>query len=164
MFLKELFEKQKELDRVIMERCGDVEFLTKKKIMAFKAEMAELGNEVPEIFKFWKENHGKDQFNREAALEEFTDGLHFLLSIGIDLDYMPDSVPGFDTEVPLFVSYFWVDEAASKFADRMDPGKLKWTMELFFHLGKALRFSDSEIKDQYLAKNEVNHKRQANGY
>lgn len=77
------FQTQKELDVHIEEEHpreeGEERFFDKA--LAFRTELGELLNEYPKVFKFWsnKEN------NKEKGLEEYVDGLHFILSIGLEL-------------------------------------------------------------------------------
>ncbi len=61
----------------------------KKKMLALLVEIGELANET-RCFKYWS---NKPASEREVILEEYVDGLHFILSIGIDL--------GIDKKLPI---------------------------------------------------------------
>lgn len=50
-------------------------------MLALLVEIGELANET-RCFKYWS---NKPASEREVILEEYVDGLHFILSIGIDL-------------------------------------------------------------------------------
>ncbi|HFK2719144.1 TPA: dUTP diphosphatase, partial [Escherichia coli] len=54
-----------------------------KKILSLHIEIGEMANELPEIFKFW--SNKKNDYDK--ALKEYVDGLHFLLSIGNELNF-----------------------------------------------------------------------------
>ena len=55
--------------------------IVKRKMLALLVEIGELANET-RCFKYWS---NKPASEREVILEEYVDGLHFILSIGIDL-------------------------------------------------------------------------------
>ena len=84
---KKLYEIQDTLDRRIFEN-HDVtrEDTTIRRILALLVEVGELANET-RCFKFWS---SKAPSEKAVILEEYVDGIHFLLSLGIDLQVMPD--------------------------------------------------------------------------
>ena len=84
---KKLYKIQDTLDRRIFEN-HDVtrEDTTIRRILALLVEVGELANET-RCFKFWS---SKDPSEKAVILEEYVDGIHFLLSLGIDLQVMPD--------------------------------------------------------------------------
>ena len=79
----ELSLKQDSLDQRIYQEHKIVinNELLKKKVRAFRIEVCEFHNCV-EDFKYWKKHKGK-----EGVAEEYIDGLHFLLSIGVMQNY-----------------------------------------------------------------------------
>lgn len=82
MDLLQLFKLQKELDdRIAKEHDLQPKKLLKEKMLALLVEIGELANET-RCFKYWS---NKPASEREVILEEYVDGLHFILSIGIDL-------------------------------------------------------------------------------
>src|SRR5690625_2168882 len=56
------------------------EDLFDQKVLALIVELSELANET-RSFKFWSMNQSGD---REQIVEEFVDGIHFMLSLGLE--------------------------------------------------------------------------------
>ncbi|WP_108669354.1 dUTP diphosphatase [Peribacillus acanthi] len=163
MDYSQLFKMQKELDTHIEEKHGLLETnLVDKKILAMLVELGELANET-RCFKFWSL---KDSSPKKKILEEFVDGVHFILSLGIELD-LEDSVSEvhiFSHENTLTDQFLRVFEAALSF--KLDKEKETY-VELFKQyilLGELLGFSQSEVKEAYIEKNRVNFERQEQGY
>ncbi|MFL0245509.1 dUTP diphosphatase [Candidatus Clostridium stratigraminis] len=84
--LDELLELQKELDDFIIEQ-RDIKLQPKElltdTLLALQVEVSELAN-TTRCFKHWS-NKGPDDKN--VILEEYVDALHFLLSIGNQLNF-----------------------------------------------------------------------------
>src|SRR5690625_3309515 len=73
-----LFSMQKKLDDYIAKSHSLVdEDLFDQKVLALIVELSELANET-RSFKFWSMNQSGD---REQIVEEFVDGIHFMLSV-----------------------------------------------------------------------------------
>lgn len=162
MNLSRLFELQNYLDsRIKKEHHLEGTDLFSKKVLALHVEIAELANET-RCFKFWSK---KESSGKNAILEEYVDGLHFILTLGLEKDftdiklYMTDEPTGSITEQFLnlyidlndFVVCSSKDHYLTLFVD-------------FLCLGKNLGFSDADIECGYLRKNNINHKRQDEGY
>lgn len=83
MNLEKLFVMQKELDARIEQehphRNGENRLESKS--LALLVELGEAANEY-RVFKFWS----NDQYTRVGLLEKLVDCLHFILSIGNDVD------------------------------------------------------------------------------
>jgi dimeric dUTPase (all-alpha-NTP-PPase superfamily) len=162
--LQSLFEMQNELDRRI-ERDRGLENvdLIDKKILALQVELGELANDT-RCFKFWS---SKPPSERGVILEEFVDGLHFLLSLGIILPY---EVPQ-QMQVPELLEENLVEAFLKVYEDlsvlknnRDDVNNYVNLMEDYLLIGRLLGFTAEEINDAYLSKNQVNHTRQDQGY
>lgn len=79
-----LFKMQKALDSHIESQHGlQNEDLFERKVLALLVEIGELANET-RCFKFWSV---KPSSERNVILEEFVDGVHFILSLGIECGY-----------------------------------------------------------------------------
>lgn len=163
MDLLHLFKLQKELDeRILEEHNLESKKLLKEKMLALLVEVGELANET-RCFKYWS---NKPASEREVILEEYVDGLHFILSIGIDLGvdknflFYKCAQPN-KTVVQIFLDVY------SKVIRFHDQPSITNYIELFTSyllLGQALDFTQEEIEKAYLSKNEVNHERQMQGY
>lgn len=161
MNLTKLFKMQKTLDNHIYEEHPVLpgENRLSKKKLALLVEVGECANEW-RGFKYWS----NDPNPRESLLEEYVDGLHFILSIGLDLDfdftYYPKHIESFkyDSTVEQFLQIYL---AASTIKDGLD---FIWLFSKFIGLGEMLGFTQDEIEQAYYAKNAINHQRQDNGY
>ncbi|UYL94025.1 dUTP diphosphatase [Geobacillus phage vB_GthS_PK3.6] len=170
MNLQKLFDMQRKLDEHIERehpRQEDEDRLLKK-ILALQVEIAELANELPEVFKFW--SHKKN--NREKALEEFCDGLHFLLSVGLEITE-PDMIDlkrwNLTKADNITEQFLWImSDVTELYNGLCNDGFSKFDYEFlllrFIHLGEMLGFSWEEVEEAYLQKNAENHARQENGY
>jgi dimeric dUTPase (all-alpha-NTP-PPase superfamily) len=137
MNLERLFELQKALDERIVKEHGlqGVDLLPNK-MLALKPR-------------------------HEKMLEEYVDCLHFLLSIGLELDVK--TPPG----VVMYQKNNVIDQFETIFhmtCNIKDEWEWGWTFGTFVGLGEMLGFSWDEIEAAYLAKNEVNLARQEMGY
>jgi dimeric dUTPase (all-alpha-NTP-PPase superfamily) len=164
MNLQKLFEIQKVLDqRIVKEHELENRYLLPEKVLALQVELGELANEW-RGFKFWS---NKPASPKESILGEYVDGLHFILSIGLELE--------FDFELPvLAIEPIQCSDITQQFSylfaadwEIYEPGDGAYYhegLELFIGLGWMLGFTWEEIEQAYMKKNEVNHQRQDNGY
>ena len=183
MNLTELFQIQKKLDkRIIKEHGLEGQDLLDKKILALQVEIGELANEW-RGFKFWSKDQeprskepltawGKPYYN--PLLEEYVDVIHFLLSIGNELEY--DYVPKpdfFSTDlVTLFLEvnaeisdiYFFLHVVELDRGDETLLDTYQNLFDLFLMIGQQLGFTEQEAIDAYMDKNSENHRRQDNSY
>lgn len=165
MNLANLFESQKKLRSHINYNEPD---RFNKLILALLVEIGELANELPKLFKYW--SHKKN--NYKNALFEYVDGLHFVLELGIELDYFPSSVPGLyhSTKTTQFIELYYkvselnfaVQEWGKK--DIIVHDCYQEIFDYYLSLGKSLGFTWEQIEQAYYDKNRVNHERQDNGY
>lgn len=107
-------------------------------------------------------------------LEEYVDGLHFILSLGLDLETTAIH-RAFSSYVPKLENWNIMKQVESTH-DTISQLRLNYNhglplgesyvqlVNLYLGLGKMLEFSDGEIKEAYMSKNEVNHERQSTGY
>lgn len=162
MDLTRLFAMQKELDtRIKTEHGLQSTTLIDKKIVALLVELGELANET-RCFKFWSH---KPPASDTVIIEEYVDVLHFILSIGIEID--AESEPILDLTKPLedvTEQFLKLYEAVIAFKNSKELKEYHSIFTLFLGLGKLLGFSEQKIKEAYISKNEVNHKRQDQGY
>lgn len=161
MNLKALSKTQEKLDEHIIKEKGlqGVDLLDKK-ILALQVELGELANELPEVFKFWSDK--KNDY--EKALVEYVDALHFILSIGNDLDindYDNYVTPQEDNIIDAFLSVF---EFVNTLDVHQSTDDYYQAFARFVNLGSMLGFTWGQVEDAYYKKNEVNHARQHSGY
>jgi len=158
------FQLQDELDCMIMNRCQPVDHLLERRIMALLTELGELSNEVPEMVKYWSQNQQRrDHF----ALEEFVDGLHFILSIGLLLEVSPlprQPKPWITNHQTLDVQLWELYRSIFNLSQNPSKPNWYWMLDVYLGLGKQLQFSDADIDWTYQHKNAINRERQNNGY
>lgn len=162
MDVQKLFEMQKGLDSYIESKHGlQNEPLLKKKVLAFLVELGELANET-RCFKFWSV---KPPSERKIILEEYVDGLHFLLSIGIEMDVTTLPVLNVEAlEEDVTSQFLQLFQDISRMNEQMTQDEYTQLFTRYVGLGLSLQFTMEEIYDAYMSKNEVNHQRQNEGY
>lgn len=98
-------------------------------------------------------------------LEEYIDCLHFILSIGLDLDI---DIYAFGivavTSDSVIESFSSVFDAITLFSEDFDDWEYEQMFDRFAGLGKMLGFSTETIEEAYMTKNKINHERQDTNY
>lgn len=186
MNLQKLFEMQRQLDEHIEKEHPRKprEDRLAKKVLALQVELGELANEW-RGFKYWSNNQEPrtalteipsyagipfftDAKTRNPMLEEYVDCLHFILSIGVEIEASFKPYPkckAGDVLNQLRMLYRSINEfdARSKRVEYRN-GYYKEMFQDFLNLGEMLGFTWEQIEEAYMQKNEENHKRQASGY
>ncbi|GGC93409.1 hypothetical protein GCM10007216_25160 [Thalassobacillus devorans] len=157
---EELFETQLRLDRYIEENNQLEETdLFEDKMLALLVELGELANET-RCFKFWSK---KPPSSEDVILEEYVDGLHFILSLGLEKGLRYSDKP-IKTGIEVTKGFHQVYEKALKFKASPVKEHYQEMFSSFLSLGAALGFTEMKIKTAYHEKNQQNHKRQDEGY
>ncbi|MDM5200022.1 dUTP diphosphatase [Fictibacillus enclensis] len=161
MSFKELFEMQETLNaRIVDEHQLHNEDLYEKRLLALLVELGELANET-RCFKYWSL---KPPSSFEVILEEYVDGLHFLLSVGLDLGIkdMEDAESlQRDNLTDQFLSLY---QHVGKLQKKKDISLFRSLFSEFVGLGDLLGFSEETVIEGYKEKNQINHQRQDEGY
>ncbi|WP_017756067.1 dUTP diphosphatase [Calidifontibacillus oryziterrae] len=160
--IEQLFKLQRQLDERIAKEHGLEQVdLMDKKVMALLVELGELANET-RCFKFWSK---KPPAEREVILEEYVDGIHFILSIGIELD-IEDllNLELYEESRDLVNQFHRVFYSISMFRENTSLENYHTIFNEYLLLGRLLGFSSKDIEKAYILKNEVNHQRQDQGY
>ena len=157
----QLLNMQNELDRHIEREHGlqDAD-LVDKKILALLVELGELANET-RCFKFWSKKAPSEQ---EVILEEYVDGIHFILSLGIDIGIRSIDEPEVLEEGDPTEEFLKVYSEVNRFSEERSIENLLALFQQFLQLGRVLGFKSEDIFKSYLKKNEVNYQRQQEGY
>lgn len=130
----------------------------KEKSIALCVELGELLNERPEMFKYWSNKRG----DKDKALMEYVDGIHFLLSFGNSTKFdfkkykykRPETVDQRDVVLGLF----------SMLASLTFVNQFEKALTYYLYLAEVMRFTKEDIKAAYYDKVEINYARQENGY
>lgn len=160
MKLKKFYLLQEKLDQYIFENKNKNRKETlKARILAATIELAEIANEV-KSFKFWS-NKGMDC---QKAIEEYVDVLHFLLSIGIDLDACLEESKFLEIDIEFTTLFLKLFDLLAQLNQETTKDNYENVMLYFFTLAKKLEMDDMLIEEEYLRKHEINYERQRNGY
>lgn len=161
--LTELFELQREVDRIIENKI-DVNFndtLNERKI-AFKVELSEFANEIG-FFKYWKKSHVK---NDERIKDEWSDCLAFLLSITNSIISDKKEFERINNK------YIMVGCSLSLefLYNQLHYNKLKCFIDLYdcfitlYKIGVKLGYNVDELNEAYRNKSKENIRRAKEGY
>ncbi|MED4224203.1 dUTP diphosphatase [Neobacillus cucumis] len=163
MELSKLFQMQKALDQHIEEKhMLQNEDLFDRKVLALLVEIGELANET-RCFKFWSV---KPSSSKEVVLEEFVDGIHFILSLGIECGFDQETY-GLNVAEPMgnvTEQFLHTYESISQFRKSKAFADYVKLFESYLKLSSLLGFTNEDIEKAYFAKNEVNYQRQQNNY
>jgi len=154
---------QRELDAKIESQHGLRKAdLVDEKILALLVELGELANET-RCFKFWSV---KPPAERGVILEEYVDGVHFILSLGLTFGYDgQEASRGLSEESASLTAQFnIVYQLVSTFKDDLSEENFYLLLDSYIQLGEMLGFDWVEVEQAYLEKNQVNHERQQQGY
>lgn len=157
-----LFAMQKELDSYIEEnkQLTERDDLFTKKILALLVELGELANET-RCFKFWS---SKASSERSVILEEYVDGVHFILSLGIEKGFTIDGLYVEKAKNGQTEQFLDVFEKVLQFQKNPNQSNYNRLMISYLQLGELLGFSEDDVQQAYVEKNEVNFARQDQGY
>jgi dimeric dUTPase (all-alpha-NTP-PPase superfamily) len=101
-------------------------------------------------------------------LEEYVDGLHFVLEIGIEIGiekFTPSKLISFSNDVnEKFRSIYRLVSQLTHTMLLLNDGDYRTLLNNYLHLGESLGFTWGEIEQAYYDKNSINHKRQDEGY
>jgi dimeric dUTPase (all-alpha-NTP-PPase superfamily) len=182
MNLEKLFQTQK----VLRDRIGYNEpDRFNKLILALLVELGECANEW-RGFKFWSQNQSprthkargpymdlEDAEFYNPLLEEYVDGLHFVLELGIETGYeniKKDKAFVLGRNITKQFNEILLQTAnvlysfQSRSSNHETFHYYESLVHLFIGLGEMLGFTWEEVEQAYFTKNEINHTRQESGY
>lgn len=174
MKFKKLFQMQKVLrDRINYNEPDRLE----KLVLALLVELGECANEW-RGFKFWSKNQlprttsvkvpammeeDKEYYN--PLLEEYVDGFHFVLELGLERDFVHvvyDLKP--IKEETITGQFIYLTKTINDFYDYHSIPAYLEIVEAYIGLGEMLGFTWEQIEQAYMNKNAINHVRQNLGY
>lgn len=160
--LKELYELQAGLDAEIAKKHEGVNYKSthEKRLLALTVELGELANET-RCFKFWSL---KGPSPKEVVMDEFADGLHFLLSLGIPLNANKFEYEIKKPECDAVEQFHRVYKASLNLKDNYNLKTYEDAMQKFLDLTALIGMDPEDIISSYKKKLEVNYQRQENKY
>jgi len=159
--LKELYELQAGLDAEIAKNHNiNYEVTRHKRALALIVEIGELANET-RCFKFWS---NKGPSPKEIIMDEYADGIHFLLSLGIPLKTAKMEYELEKSDKELTLQIHEVYKAAVELEENYDLDHYVCCFQKYLNLALSLSMSPEDIINSYKLKLSVNHKRQETNY
>ncbi|MBR0439353.1 MAG: dUTP diphosphatase [Bacilli bacterium] len=161
IILDELFLAQKELDATIAKNHNiSYETTRHRRIMACLVEIGELAN-ATRCFKYWS-NKGKE--SDDIVLDEYADGLHFLLSLGIDIKTSKKSYNITKHQDNLTDQFLEIYHRLDEFRKKQDDKTYIRAFQSFLNLLPLLGYRWASLRKAYFKKLGVNYNRQENNY
>ncbi|MDR1782324.1 MAG: dUTP diphosphatase [Bacilli bacterium] len=158
--LESLVPLQKKLDETIRNNHHVTnEDTINERILAFIVELGEFANET-RCFKYWSLKKASEA---SVILEEYVDGIHFLLSLGIDynINFNFDIICDNDNLTLLILD---VSAKAAQLVNNINKDNLENVFKTYLKIAAANNIDEQAIINAYLRKNEVNFERQENNY
>ncbi len=159
--LDELFIAQGKLDATIAENHGISYKTTRhRRLMACLVEIGELAN-ATRCFKYWS-NKGPEA--DDIVLDEYADGLHFFLSLGIDIGTSKRSYNITKHEDNLTDQFLMVYHRLDEFRKKQDDSSYIKAFQAFLNLLPLLGYKWKQLEAAYYKKLGVNYNRQETNY
>ncbi len=161
MDISELLEKQAALDATIAANHNVSYASTRsRRIMALIVEIGELAN-ATRCFKYWS-NKGPEP--DEIVLDEYADGLHFFLSLGVDIKTSKTSYNKTKHHDNLTDQFHEVYHRIDQFYKKQDDKSYIKAFQSFLNLLPLLGYKWNDLKKAYYKKLGVNYVRQETNY
>lgn len=163
--LKWLQQKQLELDKYILKKNNLTTQQTyEKRKIAFIVELCEFINEQ-RGFKYWSK---KPASSINILLEEYIDGIHFLISIAntLNFDFKDFNYKKLENFKNLSISdlFLMVLDQFNSFCKNNTIDNFVEAFNLYLMIFEKLDCSEQFLIDIYSRKNEINFLRQDNNY
>ncbi len=159
--LTSLYDHQAKLDAHI-QSTHHVDYATtrQKRLLALLVELGELANET-RVFKFWSL---KTRSSDDIILDEYADGLHFLLSLGIDAQSEKKVYTISPNHFDAVTSFLNTYQSIHALQITFNAMNLESAMQQYLDLIGCLGYSVTQVLEAYVNKLNVNYQRQQNHY
>jgi dimeric dUTPase (all-alpha-NTP-PPase superfamily) len=131
-----------------------------KRLLALLVEVGEMINET-KTFKFWSK---KPSAEKSIILDEYADGLHFLLSLSIEVQSRKHQYEIATISKTLTQATIEVFQAISDLSKLFTINALEKSFQYYLNLIPLLGFTSEEVVEAYFKKLGVNYTRQKNAY
>ncbi len=161
IILDELYIAQEELDATIANN-HHISYQTTRhrRIMACYVEIGELAN-ATRCFKYWS---NKPSESEDIVLDEFADGLHFFLSLGVDIKTSKRSYNLTKHADNLTDQFLEVYHRLDVFRKKQDDVSYIKAFQSFLNLLPLLGYRWKKLERAYYKKLGVNYNRQETNY
>lgn len=132
------------------------------RFLALLVELAEFANEQ-RCFKYWS---SKPSSAKNVMLEEYIDGLHFIVSIAntLNINFKNYHFIEQNNELELTVLFVNLFASVTTFFTSKTNEDFYQLLNIYFSIAKRCQFTNNDIIDSYLSKNKINHLRQSQNY
>lgn len=130
------------------------------RVLALLVEAGELANET-RCFKYWSLQKPSED---AVIFEEFSDIVHFSLSLGIDIGFDERIIEYEASSLTLNEQFHSLYKSINDFSLRNSIEDYKHLLQVIFSLSYSLGMKSEDIREMYLYKNQKNHQRQDNNY
>lgn len=159
--LTDLYNKQAELDAAIAANHNvSYETTRPRRTLALLVEFGEFANST-RCFKYWS-NKGPE--SRDRVLDEYADGLHFFLSLGIDIKSKKREFRFTKHEEDLTAQILKTYSLTVNFLKKQDENSYVKAFQAFLNIVPLLHVRWTTIEEAYYKKLGVNYKRQDSNY
>ena len=156
-----LFKKQLELDTEIQRKHNVTYAETlERRFLSLYVEIGELSN-ATRCFKYWS---NKPSEPRDRVMDEFADGLHFLLSLGIALNIKNKSFNQNETDEDLSNLFVKMYGVIDELHNKKNEDTYQKTFETLLLIASKLNMNKDDIYASYLLKLGENYHRQETNY
>lgn len=169
--INEMLELQKDYDKMVFSKHNTDYSEVSRKNGIFYAVLDEIGewnHENKPLWCWWK--FGVGEVERSAALQEYIDVVHFVLSycIGLNGGEVPQTgniVGSLDHRMPtLIIGLLQLLNREVTKHKQSTVDDIPRILKTLFSIGRLCGFGDWEILDEYKRKNEINRERVRTGY
>ena len=159
--LSNLYQKQAELDQRIADN-HNVNYKTTRprRTLALLVEIGEFAN-ATRCFKYWSNKSSEPQ---DIVLDEYVDGLHFFLSLGIDIGVSRKTYNHTKHADNLTEQVLKVYELIAQFYKKQDEKSYIKAFQAFINITPLLKVRWSTVERAYFKKLGENYNRQDNNY
>lgn len=159
--LTDLYNKQAELDATIAANHNvSYETTRPRRTLALLVEFGEFANST-RCFKYWS-NKGPEE--KERVLDEYADGLHFFLSLGIDIKSSKRIFSFTKHENDLTAQILKTYSLTLNFMKKQDEKSYVKAFQAFLNIVPLLHVRWNTIAEAYYKKLGVNYNRQETNY
>ena len=159
--LSKLYIKQAELDQRIADNHNVTYANTReRRILALLVEIGEFAN-ATRCFKYWSNKKSEPQ---DIVLDEYVDGLHFFLSLGIDIKVSKKTYNYTKRADNLTKQVLETYRLASLFYKNQDGKSYIKAFQAFINIVPLLKVRWTTIEKAYYKKLGENYSRQDNNY
>ena len=159
--LKELYSLQAGLDKEIAKN-HDITYETtiERRLLALIVEIGEFANET-RCFKFLS---NKRPSPKDVIMDEYADGMHFLLSLGIPLGAKKYEYKLRKSHKDLTTQILETYKACIALKTHFDLKHYEKAFQVYLNLSQAVKMKPQDIIDSYKKKLDVNYIRQQTNY